>query len=244
MRRFQFQRRAPGRPAIATLWWDICQSMTEVFLRLAFGLRVTGRDRIPREGPLLYLSNHQSFVDPAINGALINDRPFRPFARETLFKGPFGWLIHSLGALPVSGGGADKAVMRAAISELQAGRCVLIYPEGTRTPDGTVKSFKSGVAILLKRADSIVIPIGIDGAFDVWPRSRSWPRWRRAIECEAGDPITSAELLADGVPAAMERLEREIDVLRLRCRARLRARFGPGYPAAGPGDQSRSEPVP
>ncbi len=241
MRRFQFQRRAPGRSAIATFWWDICQSLSEWSLRLAFGLRVTGRDRIPREGPLLYLSNHQSFVDPAINGALINDRPFRPFARETLFRGPFGWLIHTLGALPVTGGGADKAVMRLAISELQAGRCVLIYPEGTRTPDGTVKSFKSGVAILLKRADAMVVPIGIDGSFDAWPRNRSRPRWRRAIEVEAGDPIPSAELLADGVPAAMARLEGEVDALRLRCRARLRARFGPDYPAAGSGDLPRSE---
>lgn len=244
MRRFQFARRAPGRRAIATFWWDICQSISEGFLRVAFGLRVTGRDRIPREGPLLYLSNHQSFVDPAINGALINDRPFRPFARETLFRGPFGWLIHSLGAMPVSGGGGDKAVMRAAISELQAGRCVLIYPEGTRTPDGTVKTFKSGVALLLRRADAIVIPIGIDGAFDAWPRNRSKPRWRRAIECEAGEPITSAELLADGVPAAMKRLEEEVDELRLRCRARLRARFGPDYPTPGPADQAISESAP
>jgi 1-acyl-sn-glycerol-3-phosphate acyltransferase len=134
--------------------------------------------------------------------------------------------------------------MRAAISELQSGRCVLIYPEGTRTPDGTVKLFKSGVALLLKRADAMVIPIGIDGAFDAWPRNRSRPRWRRAIECEAGEPIPSAELLADGVPAAMKRLEKEVEVLRLRCRARLRARFGPEYPAAGPGDQSRSESAP
>lgn len=241
MRRFQFARRAPGRPAIATFWWDVCQSLSAWFVKIAFGLRVTGRDRIPTTGPLLYLSNHQSFMDPAINGALINDRPFRPFARETLFRGPFGWLIHSLGALPVSGGGADKAVMRAAIAELKAGRCVLIYPEGTRSPDGTVKTFKTGIALLLKRADATIVPIGIDGAFDAWPRDRSRPRWRRPIECEAGTPIAAKDLLAEGVPEALHRLEREVDELRLRCRARIRARFGPGIPAPGPGDEALSD---
>ena len=241
MKRFEFARRAPGRPAIATLWWDICQSLSALFVKVGFGLRVTGRERIPSNGPLLYLSNHQSFMDPVINGALIHDRPFRPFARETLFRGPFGWLIHSLGALPVSGGGGDKAVMRAAIAELKAGRCVLIYPEGTRCPDGTVKTFKSGIALLLKRADATIVPIGIDGAFDAWPRNRSRPRWRRPIECEAGAPIAAKDLLAEGVPEALQRLERDVDELRLRCRARLRARFGPEVPEPGPSDERLSD---
>jgi 1-acyl-sn-glycerol-3-phosphate acyltransferase len=236
LRVLQVGRRAPGRPFLAVIWWDICRLLTTIVVHVCFGLRVVGRERIPRTGPLLYVSNHQSFLDPIINGAAIHDRPFRPFARETLFRGVFGTLIRSLGALPVVGGGGDKAVMRAALSELEAGRCVLVYPEGTRTPDGGLAPFKSGIALLLRRSNATIVPIGIEGAFDAWPRHASRPRWRRRIESEVGEPIDVASLLADGAPEAMLRLEREVDALRRRCRERLRARCGPAYPAPGVGD--------
>lgn len=233
---WQVRRRCPGRSFLGVVWWDVCRLLTTVLMHLAFGMRVVGRDRIPATGPLLYLSNHQSVLDPIINGAAIHDRPFRPFARETLFRGVFGTIIRSLGALPVVGGGGDKAVMRAALAELDAGRCVLVYPEGSRSHDGGLAPFKSGIALLLKRSKATVVPIGIEGAFDAWPRSASKPRWRRRIESEVGEPIDVDDLLKDGVPAAMRRLECEIDDLRRRCRARLRTRCGPGYPAPGVGD--------
>jgi 1-acyl-sn-glycerol-3-phosphate acyltransferase len=237
LRWLEVGRRAPGRPFIAVIWWDVCRLLSTIALHIGFGLRVVGKDRIPRSGPLLYVSNHQSFLDPIINGAAVHDRPFRPFARETLFRGVFGTLIRSLGALPVVGGGGDKAVMRAALSELEAGRCVLVYPEGTRTSDGGLAPFKSGIALLLRRSNATVIPMGIEGAFDAWPRGSSRPRWRRRIETEVGDPIDVGSLLSEGVPAAMLRLEREVDELRRRCRDRLRARCGPAYPAPGVADE-------
>ncbi len=236
LRWLQVARRAPGRPFAAVMWWDFCRWFSTVILHACFGLRVVGRERIPESGPLLYVSNHQSFLDPIINGAAVHDRPFRPFARESLFRGVFGVVIRSLGALPVVGGGGDKAVMRAALSELEAGRCVLVYPEGTRTSDGALAPFKSGIALLLRRSKATVVPIGIEGAYDAWPRHASRPRWRRRIETEVGDPIDVESLLADGVPAAMLRLEREVDELRRRCRGRLRARCGQKHPAPGVAD--------
>lgn len=234
--RLQFARRVPGRSGPAILWWDLWRIATGLVVRLSFGLRVVGRENVPRSGPLLYLSNHQSYVDPIINGAAVKDRPFSPFARETLFRGPFGWVIRSLGAMPVTGGGGDKSVMRAALAELAAGRCVLVYPEGSRTFDGALEPFKSGVALLLRRSNAVIVPMGIEGAYDAWPRQRSKPRLRRAIEVEVGEPIDREELLQDGVPAALARLETEIDELRRRCRRRLRDRFGENYPGPGPGD--------
>ena len=238
---FQVSRRAPGRPVLAVIWWIFCQRFMELVVRLGFGLRIVGRDRVPRTGPLLYLSNHQSFLDPVLNATAAADRPFRPFARETLFRTPLGWLFRSLGGMPVVGNGSDKSSMRLALAELDAGRCVLIYPEGSRTFDGAVQPFKSGLGLLLRRSNATVVPVGMDGSFDAWPRQRSSPRWRRSIELEIGDPIDRDELLELGMPAAMDRLEAVIDELRLRCRARLRERFGPDYPAPGPGDLPRHE---
>ena len=208
----------------------------QTVVAVAFGLRVTGRDLIPRTGPVLYLSNHQSFLDPILSASVARDRPFRPFARETLFRGPLGWLLSSLGGMPVSGTGSDKSVMRAALKELSEGRGVLIYPEGSRTPDGAMHPFKAGIGLLLRRSDATIVPVGMDGSFNAWPRQRSMPCWRNAIELEVGEPIDREELLADGMPAALLKLEERVDELRRRCRHRLRTRFGPDYPPPGPGD--------
>ncbi len=237
MRWLQFRRRVPGRVWYAVLWWDTCQWLSSILVRVGFGLRIHGRDRIPAAGPLIYVCNHQSFLDPMINAATVRDRPFRPIARETLFRGIGGTMIRSLGALPVVGGAGDKGAMRTALAELAAGRSVLIYPEGGRTHDGALMRFQAGVSILLKRSKATVVPIGMDGSFEAWPRSKSRPRWRRAIDTEVGDPISSETLLADGAAEGLRRLEREVDDLRRRCRMRLRDRFGPTYPAPGPGDR-------
>ena len=233
---FQASRRAPGRSRVAVLWWDGWRFFMEMVVAASFGLRISGREFIPRTGPVLYLSNHQSFLDPMLSAAVARDRPFRPFARETLFRGPLGWLLSSLGGMPVSGTGSDKSVMRAALKELSEGRCVLIYPEGSRTPDGALHPFKSGIGLLLRRSDATIIPVGMDGSFNAWPRQRSMPCWRQAIELEVGEPIDREELLADGIPAALLKLEECVDDLRSRCRRRLRERFGPDYPPPGPGD--------
>ena len=233
---FQASRRAPGRSRWALHWWDGWRLLMQTVVAVAFGLRVTGRDLIPRTGPVLYLSNHQSFLDPILSASVARDRPFRPFARETLFRGPLGWLLSSLGGMPVSGTGSDKSVMRAALKELSEGRGVLIYPEGSRTPDGAMHPFKAGIGLLLRRSDATIVPVGMDGSFNAWPRQRSMPCWRNAIELEVGEPIDREELLADGMPAALLKLEERVDELRRRCRHRLRTRFGPDYPPPGPGD--------
>jgi 1-acyl-sn-glycerol-3-phosphate acyltransferase len=232
----QTSRRAPGRSRFGVFWWDFWRFLTEKVVMLGFGLRVRGRENVPRTGPVLYLGNHQSFLDPILSATAARDRPFRPFARETLFQGPLGWLFTSLGGLPVSGTGSDKSVMRIALTELAEGRSVLIYPEGSRSPDGPIQPFKTGVGLLLRRSEAAIVPVGMDGSFDAWPRQHSTPHWRHAIELEIGEPMNREELLADGIPTAMLRLEERVDELRRRCRARLRERFGPDYPAPGPAD--------
>ena len=233
---FQPSRRSPGRSRLAVLWWDGWRWLMQTVVKVAFGLRITGRELIPRTGPIIYISNHQSFLDPILNASVARDRPFRPFARETLFRPPLGWLLSSLGGMPVSGTGSDKSVMRAALAELDAGRCVLIYPEGSRTPDGAMHPFKAGIGLLLRRSEATIVPVGMDGSFDAWPRQRSIPRWRHAIELEVGEPIDRAELPVGDMATALTKLEEHVDELRRRCRHRLRERFGPDYPPPGPGD--------
>ena len=112
---------------------------------------------------------------------------------------------------------------------------MMVYPEGSRSFDGALQPFKSGIGLLLKKGNVTVLPMGLDGCFDAWPRS-GMPRLFKKIEVEIGDPISSEELLKDGIGPAMTRLEREVDELRLRCRSRIRKRSRGRLPAPGPGD--------
>ena len=78
--------------------------MAHIMMRVLFGFRIHGRDRIPQTGGVLFVCNHQSYLDPLINGASLCDRPSRIFARGSLFRWlPFRLLIRSLGAVPISG---------------------------------------------------------------------------------------------------------------------------------------------
>ena len=208
-----------------------------------FGFRVHKRDRIPREGALIFVCNHQSYLDPVLCGIASRDRPARPLARQDLFKFlPLRLLIKSLGTLPLSGSARDKSVLRITLAELAAGRTVMLFPEGSRSFDGSMAEFQPGVGLMLKRSRATVVPIGIDGAFDAWPRTGRI-RLGQRVECEVGEPIGPEELLKDGVAQAISRLQIEVDQLRMRCRERIRIRTGGRQPASGPGDVALSRDV-
>lgn len=189
-----FRRRVPGRGAVAAIWWDFCALLCFLWLRIFYGLRRVHRERVPRTGGLLVISNHQSFLDPMVNGVTVWDRQFTALARDSLFVGPFGWLIRSVSTRPIRRDGGDLEAMKTAISELEAGRVVIIYPEGTRSPDGSLQEFKRGVLLLVKRARPTILPMGVDGTFEAWPRGRKLPRLFGKVVCTCGEPLSGEEL--------------------------------------------------
>jgi 1-acyl-sn-glycerol-3-phosphate acyltransferase len=153
------------------LWW-----LSFIGMTLGFSLRMHGRRRIPRRGPVLVLANHQSFFDPIVVG-LAAPRPLISLARKTLFTPRwFGWLIHSLGAVPVDQEGVAKEGFKAILQHLLAGAAVVVYPEGTRTPTGALSPLKPGVQLLMKRARMPIVPVGIAGAFEALPYWEKVPK--------------------------------------------------------------------
>ena len=234
--RFRTGGRQPGRSRLKIYWWDISCLLAECWLRFWYRFRMVGRERVPSSGPVLFLSNHQSYYDPMINGSLVSERPFSPIASSHLFKfKPLAWLIRSYGAVPVSAGAGDKGAMKVALAELAAGRSVLIYPEGTRCPDGHVAAFQRGVSLMLRRAEATVVPMGIEGAFDVWPTGRTLPRLRGRIVGIIGTPKSSKALLEGGVDQALQELRAEIDELRLEARAMIEDRSRGRWPRSDAG---------
>lgn len=225
-------------PLWRVIAWMIGRPTCEVVLRTLWHSRALGREHVPRTGPVLLVANHQSHLDPVIVGVLARDRLPAFFARSTLFAfKPFGLLISVFNAIPVRRDRAGTETIRRSIAELKEGRSLLVFPEGTRTSDGTTEAFKAGFLLLLKRADAQVVPVALEGARAVWPRERNLPSLRGRLLAKAGPAIAGSALVEMGEDAASEHLRRQLEEMRLELRAELRKASRGQWPPAGDGDE-------
>jgi len=234
----EYRSRVPRCSALqAAIWWVLVRSLIRFVLWVVYRQRCLDRSRVPPTGPAIYVGNHQSHFDPPFVGCLVG--PCAALARATLFDTqPWGWMLTQVGAIRLRKGRGDAAALRAAINELRAGGRVALFPEGERSHDGTVNVFQSGMLVLVRRTGAPVVPVAIEGPFDIWPRSRKYPRLRGRIVARVGHPITAQELTSVEPEVAMERLRRVIDAMRLELRRELRDATGGRFPPPGPGDHS------
>jgi 1-acyl-sn-glycerol-3-phosphate acyltransferase len=131
------------------------------------------------DGGLLVVSNHQSFLDPMVLATAV-PRPLSFLARKSLFDVPgLGKLIAALGAFPVRRGVADSRALRQILRVLHEGKALLMFPEGTRTRDGSLGVFKPGAAAIAIKCNVPVLPVCVEGAFECWPRQSALPRAAR-----------------------------------------------------------------
>jgi 1-acyl-sn-glycerol-3-phosphate acyltransferase len=155
-------------------------------------IRCSGREYIPADGPALVCSNHQSVLDPILVG-LACDRRMNYLARRTLFRfAPFRWLIQWYDAIPIEREGMGLAGIKETLRRLRRGELVLIFPEGTRSPDGRLGPLKPGFCTLARRANAPLLPVAITGADRVWPRDRRWPQ-PAPVWVQFGPPILPEE---------------------------------------------------
>lgn len=208
--------RQPGTPIYRILWWHVLHLLSYYWVTSCYRYRAWGVRHVPADGPVLLVSNHQSFLDPILVGLACHHRQFYAMARSTLFKRRvFAWLIRSLNAVPVRQGQADKAAMRQCLDMLQRGHALLIFPEGGRTFNGATQRFAPGTMLLIRRARAQVVPVAIEGAFAAWPRKRARPQAVGRIGVQYGRPIAAATLLAMGSEKALAELENRIETMRL-----------------------------
>lgn len=238
-------RRVPGRGAIAVAWFDLWESLFELLVRVVHRLRVDGKHHIPRTGPAIFVSNHQSFLDPVANGVAVQDRQFTAIARRSLFRfPPVGWLLRSWGAIAIDEKRGEAESLRAALGELAAGRCVLIYPEGTRSEDGRLQPFRRGFMLLQRKSGADVVPMAIAGSIDVWPKGKSLPGLTGRVQVKVGAPILASELAAMGADAGLERIRLEVSRLLDEANDELRRRTGGRWPRSRPPVESAPAAAP
>lgn len=168
--------------------YAICRAIAQLLFTFLFRGRVFGTHRVPRQGGVLLVSNHQSFFDPVL-ATLAIPRECNYMARDTLFA--IRWLrpiMEYLNAFPVKRGTADIGAIKETLRRLKAGKVVLAFPEGTRTEDGSIGPMRAGVVLLARKARVPIVPTLILGAFESWPRTTRLPH-PHPILVAYGEPL-------------------------------------------------------
>ena len=155
-------------------------------------IRVEGLEHVPRGGPLIVVANHVSNADPPLVGAFLLPalgRPLHWLAKEPLFRGPVGAFLRAQRVYPVRAGGSDVDAYRTARGVLERGGVMIIFPEGTRSPDGRLSEARPGVALLAWRTGVPVLPVGVVGAQRFLSRGARLPRFGAPLAVRVGPPF-------------------------------------------------------
>lgn len=119
-------------------------------------------------GPLLVCANHQSNLDPLLMG-VVCPSPINYLAKNSLFDfPPLGWFLRWNDSIPLNRE-AGLAGIKETLKRLKRGEAVLIFPEGTRSPDGKLQPIKQGFCTLARRTSAPILPAGITGTRAAWP---------------------------------------------------------------------------
>lgn len=187
---------------------------SRLLARLFFGFRIVHRERVIQDGPVILAMNHQSYFDPPLAGNACN-RAIYFLAKKSLMKVPIlGWLLPKLNVIPVDPGGNDRSALKALIRILRAGDCALVFPEGSRTPDGNLQPALPGVGLVIAKTRAPVVPMRIFGAFEAWPIGGKIHLWRR-ITIVVGQPIffTPADFDSDAKDLYAQLSQRVMDAI-------------------------------
>jgi 1-acyl-sn-glycerol-3-phosphate acyltransferase len=187
---------------------EVLRPITFLLSRLLYRIEFEGAGNVPPSGAVILTPNHASYPDP-IWITIPLKRDVRYMAWDAIFRIPvFGPLCRFFGAFPVRIEGHDRVAYREALEHLEAGRLLVIFPEGGRTTTGRLLGFKPGAFRLALLTGTPVLPVTIDGAYEVWPPCRLLPRLRGRIKITFHAPIR------------VERVPNDLDNVELKRRAR------------------------
>lgn len=176
------------------------------FARIWFRSTVIGANHVPLTGSVILAANHNSFADPPLVGSAL-PREVSYLARDTLFNKPFlGWYIKKLNGVPVNRDGGGGPGLKAILDRLNIGNGIVLFPEGTRSPDGTLLPAKSGIGLIVAKSTAPVIPIRLKGTFEACGRHLTYPK-RKPIEIHFGEPLYFEELRAELLTADKPRVK-------------------------------------
>jgi 1-acyl-sn-glycerol-3-phosphate acyltransferase len=164
-----------AKPSVlARLWYSVLWSPCWAIGQIYFRYRYSGRGNVPPTGPVLLVSNHQSHLDPVLVG-IACPRQLKYLARQGLFFWPFSLWIRSLGAVAIDRERGSIGGIKTTLRLLNEDNAVVVFPEGSRTPDGKLHELLPGFCLLARRSGATIVPVAIDGAYKSMPRGSYFP---------------------------------------------------------------------
>jgi len=143
-------------------WYSFAKLSCAVPLHLLWRLKVIGEENIPRDGAAIIAANHVSYFDPPAVG-VASRRELHYMAKEELFSIPvLGFLISKANSFPVDRKRGDHAAIKRSLEILKKGEALMMFPEGTRNLDGTLRA-QLGIALLVARSGAPVVPAYVSG---------------------------------------------------------------------------------
>ncbi|MDI6715851.1 MAG: lysophospholipid acyltransferase family protein [Actinomycetota bacterium] len=171
------------------MFYKMVRLLLVLIFKLLFRYEITGKQNIPKSGPVILASNHVSYVDPILIAFAGAPRPVNYMAKSELFKIPiFGSLIRALNAFPIKRGIADKGAIAHSLKVLSKGGVLLIFPEGTRQRSGNLGPAYPGVTSIALKTGAPIVPIGLIGTDKILPDGRKLLRFPK-LKVRIGDVI-------------------------------------------------------
>lgn len=172
-----------------TATYRFARFVSYAYFKVFHRFRVHGLEHVPADGAFLLASNHVSFFDPPALGCRL-PRNLHYFARSTLFEGAFGKLITALNSIPVNRDGADATSFKRALKTLNKGFPLLVFPEGTRSPNGSLQPPRRGVGLMACKAQVPVVPARVFGGFEAFGKGRKTPKPGARLTVVYGPPLS------------------------------------------------------
>jgi long-chain acyl-CoA synthetase len=177
---------------LSSTFWYFLSRLIQIVALDRFHLRVTGIEKLPKNSAYILSSNHQSYLDAPFLASMLPPDAFRKvFAvgtSEVFGEGFMRKLAESLRVVVVDPDANLVSAIKASAFGLRQGRPLILYPEGERSIDGTPKTFKKGAVILSIHLQVPIVPVAINGFYDIWPRNKPFQGFK-PLQIAFGDPI-------------------------------------------------------
>lgn len=157
--------------------YRVLRAIFRLIFSVLFRWRVIGRENIPLTGGVIIAPNHTSNIDPPLVGSAMRRRVTVMAKKELFVSALFAFIIKRLGAFPINRGSGDRAAIKLALSLLQEGHALLLFPEGTRSKTGKLGKPQPGVAMMAMKSQVPVVPVAVSGTYKFFRNGIWFPRF-------------------------------------------------------------------